>query len=164
MKTRTRTDINEYLHGEEFARIYQAISPISRVAREAPLPKRADSLRVQVGELTEFLRGELGVEHGVMMLSGYTIGKQRWEHPEVAPADYVMVQRILDGGLIYRQKDETRRIGFAFGADGKCWTAAWKRTRDGSGVYLLNLRLGGERALRNARRDEYGGGSVFAGQ
>ena len=152
MKTRTRTDINEYLHGEEFARIYQAISPISRVAREAPLPKREDSLRVAVGELTEFLRGELGVERGVMMLSGYTIGKQRWEHPEVAPADYVMVQRILDGGLIYQQEDPIRRIGFAVDDDGKCWTATWKKTRDGSGVYLLNLRRAGRGAPRRAER------------
>ena len=127
-------------------------------------PERGEWRGVRVGVLTEVLRGEVGVERGGMRLSGDSIGKQRGEHPEVAPAEYVMGQRSWDGGLIYRQKDETRRIGFAFGADGKCWTAAWKRTRDGSGVYLLNLRLGGERALRNARRDEYGGGSVFAGQ
>ena len=163
MKTRARKrrEIAEYLLGGEFARIYAATPPISSTTRKAPLPKREDSLRVQVGMLTGFLQRELGVEGGVVLLSGYTIGKQKAEHPEVAPGDYLMVQRILDGGLIYRQKDEARRIGFAFGEDGKCWTAAWKRTRDGSGVFLLNLRLGGERALRNARRDEYGGGSVF---
>ena len=154
MKTRARKrrEIADYLGGGEFARIYYAISPISRVAREAPLPKRANALRVSVGELAGYLRRDLETGCRFMALSGYTIGKQRWEHPEVAPADYAVVQRILDGGLIYRQ-NETHRIGFATGDDGKCWTAAWKKTRDGSGVYLLNLRLGGERTLRTVERN-----------
>ena len=99
-----------------------------------------------------YLRRDLETGCRFMALSGYTIGKQRWEHPEVAPADYVMVQRILDGGLIYRQEDPIRRIGFAVDDDGKFWTATWKKTRDGSGVYLLNLRRAGRGAPRRAER------------
>ena len=100
-------------------------------------------------------------------LSGYTIRKQRAERGKgegrenfrpVNPEDYVMVQRIMDGGAIYRNNytrisgDQTIiRIGYARDDEGKLWTAVWKRTADGQ-VFLTSLHRVKERDLAGAER------------
>ncbi|MGR3914470.1 MAG: hypothetical protein OD918_08105 [Gammaproteobacteria bacterium] len=151
----TAAEIAAYLRTEQFARIYREAAPLSRIARRMPLAKRAEILRLPVGAPPKNLQRDMEIAGNALILSIYTIRKQKWEHPEVVPADYAMVQRILDGAHIYRQS-ETHRIGFAADDDGNWWTAAWKKTRGGGDeAYLLNLRRCGEKETARAAR-KYG--------
>ena len=150
--TITRRRIAEYMGGAEFARVYQRQKALTAAERIKPMPK--DRLRVPVGILAADLRGDMGTFQRVVTLSGYTIGKQKGAHPEIEPADYAMVQRIVDGGHIYRQSD-THRIGFAQDDNGQWWAAAWKRTRDDREVLLVHFRRAQEYQSRTAPK-KYG--------
>ncbi|MGR3985007.1 MAG: hypothetical protein OD817_07130 [Gammaproteobacteria bacterium] len=152
--TATRAEIAAYLRTEQFARIYREAAPLSRVARRMPMSKRAERLCLPVGAPAKNLQRDMEMEGKALILSIYTIRKQKWEHPEIAPADYAIVQRILDGARIYRQS-ETHRVGFAADDDGNWWTAAWKKTQDGGEAYLLNLRRCGEQETTRAAQ-KYG--------
>ncbi len=134
----TRARIAEDLGGAGFALIYKKQKAVGESERTKPLPKKQDQLRVPVGVIPDDLQADMGTRRPVLSLSGYTIGKQKASHPEVKPADYAMVQRILDGDRILPQSD-THRIGFAQDDEGKWWAAAWKRTQDDGEALLLNL-------------------------
>ena len=153
-KTITRQRIAAYLGGVEFARVYKRQKALTAVERAQPLPKKQDRLRVPVGVMAADLRADMGTFQRVVALSGYTIGKQKGAHPEIEPADYAMVQRIVDGGHIYRQSD-THRIGFAQDDEGQWWAAAWKRARDDREVLLVHFRRAQEYQSRTAPK-KYG--------
>ena len=108
-------------------------------------------VRVPVGVLAADLRADMGTCRQMLTLSGYTIGKQKREHPEIKSADYAMVQRIVDGWHIYRQSD-THRIGFAQDDEGQWWAVAWKRTRDDREMLLVHFRRAREYQLHSAAR------------
>ncbi len=144
--TITQRRIAEYLGGAEFARAYKKQKVMKASERTKPLPKKQDKLRVPVSVLPDDLQAAMGTRRPVLSLSGYTIGKQKGSHPEVKPADYALVQRIVDGDLVYRQSD-THRIGFARDDEGKLWAAAWKRTQDDGELLLLNLHKERERRI-----------------
>ncbi len=149
--TITRRRVAAYLGGVEFARVYKRQKALTAVERAQPLPKKQDRLRVPVGVMAADLRADMGTFQRVVTLSGYTIGKQKGAHPEIEPADYAMVQRIVDGGHIYRQSD-THRIGFAQDGEGQWWAAAWKKTRDDGEVLLVHFRRAREHQLHSAAR------------
>ena len=153
-KTITRQRIAAYLGGVEFARAYKKQKALPKVQRQQKLPQQQDKLRVPVGVIPDDLQAAMGTRRSVLSLSGYTIGKQKGAHPEIKPADYALVQRIVDGDLVYRQSD-THRIGFARDDEGKLWQAAWKRTQDDEEALLLNLHRTTERRLDEAE-NRYG--------
>ncbi len=150
----TRQRIAEYLGGVEFARAYKKQKALPKVQRQQKLPQQQDKLRVPVGVIPDDLQAAMGTRRPVLSLSGYTIGKQKGSHPEIKPADYALVQRIVDGDHVYRQSD-THRIGFAQDDEGKLWQATWKRTQDDGEVLLLNLHRSRARRLA-AAEEKYG--------
>ena len=152
--TITRRQIAEYLGGVEFARAYNKQKALTASERTKPLPKKQDKLRVPVGVLPDDLQADMGTRRPVLSLSGYTIGKQKGAHPEVKPADYAIVQRIVDGDRVYPQSD-THRLGFAQDDKGRLWEAAWKRTRDDGEVLLVNLYRSRDQRLA-AAEEKYG--------
>ena len=142
--TITRRRIAEYLGGAGFARVYKKQKALPKAQRRQKLPQQQDKLRVPVGVIPDDLQAAMGTRQSVLSLSGYTIGKQKGAHPEVKPADYAMVQRIVDGDRVYPQSD-THRLGFAQDDEGKWWVAAWKRTQDDAEVLLVHFRRAQEK-------------------
>ena len=82
-------------------------------------------------------------EHG-------TATKQREHHPDIAPADYARVQRILDEGELFRAGPR-HAMGF-LEMDGRPWRAVIKATRDGSETFLATLHKAQPHNLDAARR------------
>ncbi len=152
--TITRWRIAAYLDGVEFARAYKKQKVLPRAQRKQKIPQQQDKLRVPVGVIPDDLQADMGTRRSVLSLSGYTIGKQKGSHSEVKPADYAMVQRIVDGDHVYRQS-ETHRLGFAQDDEGRLWEAAWKRTQDDGEMLLLNLYRSRDQRLA-AAEDKYG--------
>ncbi len=152
--TITQRRIAECLGGVEFARAYKKQKALPKAQRKQKLPQQQDKLRVPVGVIPDDLQTAMGTRRSVLSLSGYTIGKQKGAHPEVKPADYAMVQRIVDGRYIYPQSD-TRRLGFAQDDEGKWWAAAWKRTQADTETLLLNLHRTKARSVAEAEK-KYG--------
>ena len=144
--TITRRRIAAYLGGVEFARAYKKQKALPRAQRKQKIPQQQDKLRVPVGVIPDDLQAAMGTRRSVLSLSGYTIGKQKGAHPEIEPADYAMVQRIMDGDLVYRQSD-THRVGFARDGEGRLWQTAWKRTQDDGEVLLVSLHRSQDQRL-----------------
>ncbi|MGR3984577.1 MAG: hypothetical protein OD817_04880 [Gammaproteobacteria bacterium] len=130
------------MSGPDFARRYRGVPTLPPEKRRSALPQKTDMLREAVGVLPARLRRKMQTAHRTLMLSGYTIGKLKHDRPGIAPGKFVLVQRILDGEQIYA--DGARHFaGFARDNDGKWWTAVWKKTRDGRGVFLKTFHRGG---------------------
>ena len=98
----------------------------------------------------EALRRAIGGQSSTVRLSGETAAKQTARHPDLAPADYARLQRILDEGELF-MASERMTLGF-IEEDGYLWRAAVKATADGSETYLATLHKAQPHNLDAARR------------
>ena len=94
------------------------------------------------------LKSALGAKSGVVRLSGETAAKQMVTHHDLAPADYALVQRILDEGELFTER-KRHAAGF-LQVDGKIWSAVVKGTGDGSRTYLASFHRAQPRDLEKA--------------
>ena len=63
--------------------------------------QRKDRLFIPAAVLEDDLMEELGVGIWRIILSGATLRKQKTKHKNVKASDYLMLQRIVDGDLVY---------------------------------------------------------------
>ena len=98
----------------------------------------------------EALRRAIGGQSSSVRLSRETAAKQTARHPDLAPADYARLQRILDEGELF-MASERMTLGF-IEEDGYLWRAAVKATADGSETYLATLHKAQPHNLDAARR------------
>ena len=82
-------------------------------------------------------------------LSAETARKQADRHPDLAPADYALVQRILDNGELFRDRNGV--IGF-LEMDGRLWRAVIRTFDDGTETYIATFHKARPNDLRAARR------------
>ena len=82
-------------------------------------------------------------------LSAKTARKQADRHPDLAPADYALVQRILDDGELFRDRNGV--IGF-LEMDGRLWRAVIRTFDDGTETYIATFHKARPNDLRAARR------------
>ncbi len=83
------------------------------------------------------VRGAIGARSRTVRLSTETAAKQARRHPDLEPADYARVQRILDQGEMFAGY-ERQAVGF-LEENGRLWRAVVKATVDGSETYLVTL-------------------------
>ena len=74
--------------------------------------------------------------------------EQTVTHHDLAPADYALVQRILDEGELFTER-KRHAAGF-LQVDGKIWSAVVKSTGDGSRTYLASFHRAQPRDLEKA--------------
>ena len=99
----------------------------------------------------------IGGRSRTVRLSAETAAKRRRAHPDLKPDDYALVQRILDGGELFRSGPH-HALGFVE-IDGRVWRAVYKATRDGAETYVVSLhRVDPPRRRRAARTLERIGG------
>ena len=98
----------------------------------------------------EALRRAIGGQSPSVRLSGETAAKQTARHPDLAPADYARLQRILDEGEVFVEHGH-RLMGFVE-EDGHLWRTVVKATADGSETYLTTLHRAQPRDLTVARQ------------
>ena len=103
-----------------------------------------------VAALHTAIADSIGARSRIVRLSGETAAKQAARHPDVAPGDYANVQRILDGGELFRGRDR-RLTGFAE-AEERLWRVVVKATRDSSKTYVVSLHRANAHNLRSAQR------------
>ena len=93
----------------------------------------------------------LGTSTGVVRFSGWQAAKQLFRHPDLRPASYALVQRVLDDGEIFRQYTS---IAVGFVEDqGAWWRAVFKAVPASDELYLLSLHRVEPRHYRRAARD-----------
>ena len=92
----------------------------------------------------------IGAQSHTVRLSPDGAVHQRERHPDIAPADYARLQRILDEGEVFRVGPH-HAIAF-LEMDGRPWRAVIKATRDGSETYLQTLHKAQPHNLAAARR------------
>ena len=96
--------------------------------------------------------GAIAARSRTVRLSGETAAKQTVRHPDLAPQDYGLVQRILDDGELFRSRYHSRAVEAFIEMDGRPWRAVVKATRDGSKTYLETFHKAQPRDLAAARR------------
>ncbi len=96
------------------------------------------------------VRAAIGARSRTVRLSAETAAKQARRHPDLEPADYARVQRILDEGEVF-SAPRGRAIGF-LEEEGRLWRAVVKATEDGSEAYLASLHKAQPHNLDAARR------------
>lgn len=93
-----------------------------------------DEFPIAVIQATD--RAALGAASSVVLLSRDSLADHLHKHPGVALADYRLVQRMIDGGEVY--KDGDRHLVY-FWLNGKRYRAVLKRTQDTRKNYFLSL-------------------------
>lgn len=88
-----------------------------------------------VAVLDDALREAIQSDADLVWLSAETVDKQA-KHPEIGPAEYRLVQHMLDAGEIYAQGDD--RIVTLWEGE-RFYRAALKRTQAGDKNYFLTL-------------------------
>ena len=88
----------------------------------------------QCGLLANRAPGCATVAAGRVRLSAETAKKQGTRHPDLGPADYRHLQRIIDRGAVGRQGERTLLINLE--QDGRHWCAVIKATGRGDEIYL----------------------------
>lgn len=83
--------------------------------------------------------GAIAARSRTVRLSGETAAKQTVRHPDLRPADYAIVQRLLDDGEWFMARRRRHAIGFLEAGD-QLWTVVVKATADGAETYLQTLR------------------------
>ena len=102
-----------------------------------------------VAVLSAAVADAIGARSRTVRLSGETAAKQAVRHPDIAPGDYANIQRILDGGELFRDGD--RRIAGFAEVEGRLWRAVVKATRNSSEIYAVSLHRANEHNLRSAQ-------------
>ena len=124
-------------------------SPLfARLARgEAP-----KAVMLPVAVVPAWLREEMEAEASLMILSGETAAKQAAKHPEAVEA-YEHIQEMLDEPDFLFQEEAPHHYMVHKLIDGVWWRLVFKRTRDGSEIYLQSFhRLDLRRHLRRLKR------------
>ena len=103
-----------------------------------------------VAVLSAAISDAIGARSRIVRLSAETAAKQATRHPDVAPGDYANIQRILDGGELFREGDRWV-AGFAE-VEGLLWRTVVKATRNKSEIYAVSLHRANEYNLRSAQR------------
>ena len=151
-----RRQIVEYFGGVGFADLYRRLEPLPGDQKKWPEIQREDRLFISAAVLEDDLMEELGVGIWRILLSGATLRKQRTKHKNVKASDYLMLQRIVDGGLVYHDMMPGRRgthlVGLAQDDNGTWWVAGWKKTKDGRELYFNTLYRVRERDLQRYLR------------
>ena len=99
MMREARRRIVEYFGGVGFADLYRRLEPLPGDQKKWPEIQREDRLFIPAAVLEDDLMEELGVGIWRILLSGATLRKQRTKHKNVKASDYLMLQRIVDGGF-----------------------------------------------------------------
>ena len=150
-----RGKIIEYLGGVGFANFYhRQLKPLPDKETDAERTARQEKERlfIPAAVLEDDLMEEFGVDIWRIVLPQGMLRKVKREHKEVEASDYLMLQRIVDGDLVYHDFTEGRRgthlRGIAQDDNGKWWFAAWKKTGDGRELFFTTLFSIRERDLR----------------
>ncbi|MGR3484057.1 MAG: phage head morphogenesis protein [Paracoccaceae bacterium] len=103
-------------------------------------------LTVPVAAVPDDVAGLMGVRPQVLRFSNEDAHKQIAKRvtadggQQLTPADYALVQRILDRGQLYEEQASPNSIIGQLEVDGRWWTAVIRRTRAGDEVYLKSFR------------------------
>jgi len=114
------------------------------------LAGKSDAVPLPVAVLPPAAETALGKGRRVALLSAGTAGKQLAAHPELAAADYGLVQRLLDEAEL-RLEHGTHAV-MMMPVGGRLWKAVVKRTADGRERYLASLHRARPRNLASFRR------------
>ncbi len=87
-------------------------------------------------------------------LSGETAAKQARRHPDLEPADYARVQRILDQGEMFVEDNGRFAQGF-LEEDGRLWKAVVKSAAGGDEAYIVSLHKAQPHNLDAARHPDH---------
>ncbi|TAG76543.1 MAG: hypothetical protein EAZ24_08640 [Burkholderiales bacterium] len=79
----------------------------------------------------------LGTDATELKLSTHTVLKQLRRHPEIGASEYRMVQRVLDVGEVYRDRENHVAV---LKVGRRNLEVVAKRTQDDAEVYLVSLR------------------------
>ena len=91
----------------------------------------------------------LGARSQIVWLSGRTAGKQRRRHGYLKAEDYALVQRILNVGELFQ--DRNGLIGF-IEEDGRLWRVIVRTFNEGAETYLNTLHRAKANDLLTTRR------------
>ena len=156
MMREARRRIVEYFGGVEFADLYRRLEPLPEGETNTAAAARQKKERLFIpGAVLEYDQmEELGVDVWRVIVPEGMLRKEKSNHPEVKASDYLMLQRIVDGDLVYHDLSSkrigTHMYGLAQDDDGKWWFAAWKKTEDGRELYFTTLYSFRDRGLQRA--------------
>lgn len=111
-----------------------------------------------VAVIPEQTSARLGASTRTVLFSDYTAEKGGRDHPDIAPEDYLFVQRLIDEG--HATADRSGHVVYTGTIDGKAWKAAIKATADGRELYLSSmhrLKDKGGAAIRRRETSAPGG-------
>ena len=160
MMREARRRIVEYFGGVGFADLYRQLEPLPKkeTDTEKAARKRKERLFIPGAVLEDDLMEEFGVDVWRVIVPEGMLRKEKSNHPEVKVSDYLMLQRIVDGDLVYHDLSSKRRgthmYGLAQDDDGEWWFAAWKKTEDGGELYFTTLHNVSGRSRQKALRKE----------
>jgi SPP1 gp7 family putative phage head morphogenesis protein len=101
--------------------------------------------------LDDELRGALGAQSRVGMLSAETFAKQRRSHPDIGVAEYRRLPEIgAAPDLVFRQDDQ--RLVLMRSADGRWMKAVVKVTADRGELFVTSLQWARAREIQRLRR------------
>ena len=163
MMREARRRIVEYFGGVGFADLYRRLEPLPK--KETDTEKAARRFRGRIVYLYRALCWRMTLWKNLELIYGgssctrsvrcvrrnRTI--QKWK-----ASDYLMLQRIVDGELVFHDLSSkrigTHMYGLAQDDDGEWWFAAWKKTEDGRELYFTTLHNVSGRSRRKALRKE----------
>ena len=83
--------------------------------------------RFVIAALDEDLKGRLGAQQKAVMLSDETLTKQRKHHPELILAEYQLLPKMINTGMVIKEPDQ-RLVFFESKSTGKLYMAVIKTT------------------------------------
>ena len=155
MMREARRRIVEYFGGVGFADLYRRLEPLPEGETNTAAARQKKERLFIPGAVLEYdLMEELGVDVWRVIVPEGMLRKEKSNHPEVKASDYLMLQRIVDGDLVYHDLTEgragTHMFGIAQDEHGKWWFAAWKKTKDGRELFFNTFHRISGRSLRQA--------------
>ena len=103
-----------------------------------------------VAVLPQELREALGVRSRTVRMSRETLEKQQKSHPDLERSDYLLIQRLVDGGSAW--KEGARHLSVITEISGRLWHTVVKRTQDRTETILVTHHRASPKNIRRAER------------
>ena len=111
----------------------------------------ATGSRFVIAALDEDLKRRLGAKQKAVLLSDETLAKQRKHHPELALAEYRLLPKMINTGMVIKEPGQ-RLVFFESKSTGKLYMAVIKTTENGDENYLTSFRQTTDKDMRRKER------------
>lgn len=102
-----------------------------------------------VGHIDDTLAAAIGSTAREVRLSSESMRKQRENHPELSVAEYRLLPRVMQNGMVIRDKE---RVLMIFKRVDRWYRATIKSTSDGHELFLVSFHRAEEKDIRRLRR------------